>query len=179
MSHPQTERRADKQGTSPQSKFLDACRAFNRGESNETLLIDTTARLGFVNVIDAFHVVGGEEVPIRFSREERRSSTPGLRLEDHFLELKAGAQGCEPADDLRHGLSSRAVTDAAVKTSRNPNAKDPTTQARSHGTASVGGQHCQRLEPGRFRGHGALDEEPDRDDGGVTNAIAGREAAGR
>lgn len=45
----------DKQATSRSSKFLDACRAYNRGELSEDALVDTTARLGFGNVIDAFH----------------------------------------------------------------------------------------------------------------------------
>ena len=53
---------SDKQGTSAQSRFLDACRAFNRGELTETQLIEQTARLGFNNVIDAFHVVNQGEV---------------------------------------------------------------------------------------------------------------------
>ncbi|HYZ34287.1 MAG TPA: hypothetical protein VE684_18615 [Crenalkalicoccus sp.] len=30
----------------------------------------TTARLGFVNVLDAFHVVGSRPVPVRFFEDE-------------------------------------------------------------------------------------------------------------
>ena len=52
-------KRIDKQATSASSKFLDACRGFNSGEVSETQLIEQTVRLGFNNVIDAFHVVGG------------------------------------------------------------------------------------------------------------------------
>ena len=48
---------SDKQGTFGQSRFLDACRAYNRGELTQDQLVEQTARLGFNNVIDAFHVV--------------------------------------------------------------------------------------------------------------------------
>lgn len=46
---------ADKQGSSAQSRFLDAYRAFYRGEATQEQLIEQTARLGFADVIDAFH----------------------------------------------------------------------------------------------------------------------------
>ncbi len=75
----------DKQTTSPSSKFLDACRAFNRGELSEDALVGTTARLGFNNVIDAFHVVGSGPVPIRFFEDERKGARGGagaIRLTD-------------------------------------------------------------------------------------------------
>jgi hypothetical protein len=53
----------DKQGTSENSRFLDACREFNANNINHDQLIDTTLRLGFNNVIDAFHNVHNQEVP--------------------------------------------------------------------------------------------------------------------
>src|SRR5262245_50276450 len=65
----------EKQSTSPSSRFLDACRGFNRGEVTETALADVTARLGFNNVIDRFHIVGPAEVGVRFYVDER--NTPG------------------------------------------------------------------------------------------------------
>ena len=56
----------DKQGTSSSSRFLAACREHVSGQLSHDDLIETTARLGFVNVIDAFHVVGRDEVEQRF-----------------------------------------------------------------------------------------------------------------
>ena len=53
---------ADKQGTSKSSQFLDACRKFNVGEIKKEELLDTTAKQGFANVIDAFHVVHAGEI---------------------------------------------------------------------------------------------------------------------
>ena len=47
----------DKQGTSRSSTFLDSCRKFNSGEFRENELLEAMVRYGFVNVIDAFHIV--------------------------------------------------------------------------------------------------------------------------
>lgn len=52
----------DKQGTSSSSRFLDACRKFNRGELDQAGLVSQTVNLGFQNVIDAFHVVNREPI---------------------------------------------------------------------------------------------------------------------
>ncbi len=71
----------DKQGTFERSRFLDACRAFNRGELDDDGLRAKTVQLGFDNVIDAFHVVDRSEVaePVlhrRASRAGRASDSP-------------------------------------------------------------------------------------------------------
>ena len=47
----------DKQCTSKSSKFLGTCREFNNREITHEQLIGATEKMGFVNVIDAFHVV--------------------------------------------------------------------------------------------------------------------------
>jgi len=64
-------KQVDKQTTSRSSQFLDACRAFNKGELQQDKLVQTTVKLGFNNVIDAFHVVGSGPVPLRFFVDER------------------------------------------------------------------------------------------------------------
>ncbi len=84
--------RVDTQGTSASSRFLDACRSFNAGELTEDALRETTARLGFQNVIDAFHVVGGGDIPVRFFEDERRQNG-GIRLTDRLHELARTGQG--------------------------------------------------------------------------------------
>lgn len=83
---------SDKQGTSAQSRFLDACRAYNRGELTQTQLVEQTARLGFNNVIDAFHVVNQGEVPVRFFTDERRQSAKGIRLTDDLRQVREDFQ---------------------------------------------------------------------------------------
>jgi 5-methylcytosine-specific restriction endonuclease McrA len=78
---------APKQATSASSRFLDVCCSFNAGEISESELIETTTRLGFANVIDAFHVVGPGDIPIRFFTDQRNTNRPGITLTDELLEL--------------------------------------------------------------------------------------------
>ena len=94
---------ADRQGSSQSSRFLDSCRAFNRGELTREELLVVTERLGFENVIDAFHVVGKGPVPVRFFEDERRGSTRGIRITDELRELTLTA----PAEGLAAETESR------------------------------------------------------------------------
>lgn len=81
---------ADRQAISPSSQFLDACRAFSRGDLGEQALTDATVRLGFNNVIDCFHNVNGDEAGLPFYHDERRT-TGRVRLTDHVHELASTA----------------------------------------------------------------------------------------
>ena len=81
----------DKQATSPSSKMLEACRDFNSGEIDKSILHQRTEKLGFVNVIDAFHIVGSGETPVRFFLDERNESK-GIRLTDSFFRLFGSTQ---------------------------------------------------------------------------------------
>lgn len=76
----------DVQSTSRSSKFLDTIRDYNLATVDESQLIDRTVKLGFSNVIDAFHVVNGADIPKRFFVDERKSNG-GIRLTDTFFEL--------------------------------------------------------------------------------------------
>ena len=78
---------ADKQATSKSSRFLDVCRKHNAGEIKQEELVDTTSRLGFANVIDAFHVVHEGETEIRFFIDERKGKEKGIRLTDDLFKL--------------------------------------------------------------------------------------------
>ena len=64
---------SDKQITSPSSQFLDGCRKANQGAITKSELLATTTRLGFVNVIDAFHVVNQGDTPVRFFNDETKT----------------------------------------------------------------------------------------------------------
>lgn len=79
-------KKADKQGTSSSSKFLDGCRKYNLGSINQEELIELTVRSGFNNVIDAFHVVGQGDVPARFYIDERKKNQ-GIRVTEEFSDL--------------------------------------------------------------------------------------------
>lgn len=77
---------SDQQTTARSSKFLDACRSFNLGETSGEKLTEIAVRDGFNNVIDAFHVVGTADVPKRFYLDERQSNG-GIKITDHFSKL--------------------------------------------------------------------------------------------
>ncbi|NLO27858.1 MAG: HNH endonuclease [Actinobacteria bacterium] len=93
---------ADRQGTSPRSRFLDTCRAHNRGEVSTDELVTITARMGFVNVIDAFHVVGPGPVPVRFYVDERKTKG-GIRLTENLERLRERFQ----YQNLPHEVEAR------------------------------------------------------------------------
>ncbi|MGH3188670.1 MAG: HNH endonuclease [Streptosporangiaceae bacterium] len=111
----------DRQSTSAQSRFLDACRSRNRAELDAAQLAEVTVRLGFTNVIDAFHISrGGEPTQTRFFIDER-AGRHGVTLTDELLELSNGLQaGVLPLEvDARWdlvqtswglGLGTRLVT---------------------------------------------------------------------
>lgn len=84
-------RLADKQSTSRTSTFLDTLRSYNRGETGRDELLLVTERLGFVNVIDAFHQVGRDDIEVRFFIDER-SQGGGIRLTDELRTLHASGQ---------------------------------------------------------------------------------------
>ncbi len=82
----------DKQGTRPTGKFLELCRGFNKEAVSKDELLHQTARLGFVNVIDAFHVVNSDYIPVRFFIDERKQSG-GIRVTDALYELFSDEEG--------------------------------------------------------------------------------------
>lgn len=82
-------RRAPRQATSVGSRFLDACRSFNDGSLDHDRLIAVTVKLGFNNVIDAFHALRQADLPVRFFVDERRSASPGIRLTGDLFALAA------------------------------------------------------------------------------------------
>jgi hypothetical protein len=94
--------KADRQGTSPSSTFLEVCRRFSRGEIAKDELFSQTARLGFVNVIDAFHNVNHIEIPVRFFVDER-ATRGAINLTDELLALKENFQ----YGNLRNEIEAR------------------------------------------------------------------------
>ena len=82
---------SDKQITASRSTFLDSCRQANAGEISNEALIESTVRRGFVNVIDAFHVVNQGDTPVRFFNDDRKARG-GITLTDDFFHLAEGSQ---------------------------------------------------------------------------------------
>lgn len=77
---------APKQITLPNSKFLTACSQFNNGEMNREKLTEITVRLGFNNVIDAFHNINQSKIDKLFFIDERKKNN-GIRITDNFYKL--------------------------------------------------------------------------------------------
>ena len=78
---------ADRQGTSRTSTPLKACRRFNAGDITKNQLTDTIAKHGFVNVIDAFHVLRDYQAGFRFFHDDRKGSSKGIILTDELHAL--------------------------------------------------------------------------------------------
>lgn len=75
-----------KQITRDKSTFLDFLKSYNEGEITHNEMIKQTVRHGFVNVIDAFHNVHGQEVGSRFFIDDRKA-TGSIQLTDDFFRL--------------------------------------------------------------------------------------------
>jgi 5-methylcytosine-specific restriction endonuclease McrA len=97
------------QGTAQSSKFLEACKSYLSEDIDQTKLIESTTRLGFVNVIDAFHHVDQTEVPERFFLDERKESG-GIRLTQNLFKLLETVQAPSlyPEVEARWRLVERA-----------------------------------------------------------------------
>lgn len=80
-----------KQTTSASSTFLETCRRYGIDGNDQGKLIEETVKLGFNNVIDAFHVVGTGEVQKKFYIDERKQNS-GIRITDEFSQLVNGVQ---------------------------------------------------------------------------------------
>ena len=93
---------SDKQGTSKSSKYLNYCRDYNADRLTYNELIEATVRHGFVNVIDAFHIVGQGDIEKRFFNDERKVNA-GIRITDEFSQLLERGQ----ANNLPFEVESR------------------------------------------------------------------------
>ena len=80
-----------KQITSKSSTFLTACSSYNYGSLSHEGLLSQTVKLGFNNVIDAFHIVNSGEIAKRFFIDERKINK-SIRITDNFFELAQNEQ---------------------------------------------------------------------------------------
>jgi len=81
---------------------LGACRQYGIEDLNQDKLINETVKHGFVNVIDAFHIVGSGEVDKRFFIDERKPNN-GIRITDEFSSLVSQVR----TDNLETEVESR------------------------------------------------------------------------
>lgn len=84
-----------KQNTNKSSAFLQACKDYNNNLISQDKLWDITVKKGFNNVLDAFHTVNRNTIPIHFFEYERgmkkiilTDEVFGLLETHHFGSLK-------------------------------------------------------------------------------------------
>lgn len=85
-------RHNEKQITSNSSKFLDACKSYNNGELSKDGLINMTVKYGYVNVLDAFHIVNRNELPVKFFEKVTEGKKKGIILTDVLFKLLESTQ---------------------------------------------------------------------------------------
>ncbi len=85
-------RKSDKQGNSSSSKFLNTCRDFIAGRISEDQLIQTTVKLGFVNVVDAFQNVNGDIINDPFFQKNYSDGRKEIVLTDNIFKLQETLQ---------------------------------------------------------------------------------------
>ena len=105
-----------KQITSRSSTFLDYCKKFNEGKITEEQLLNHTKKLGFVNVIDCFHNVGGAEI-VRFF-DDNRSRSNNIILTDKFYNLKESFQNTNFLNEIE---ARWRLWETAISLKINPN----------------------------------------------------------
>jgi hypothetical protein len=81
-------KKSDKQGNSISSKFLDGCRNFIKGNISENELYTLTAKYGFVNVVDAFQIVNGGNIPDLFYEKSYSKNKNEIIITDNLLKIK-------------------------------------------------------------------------------------------
>jgi len=82
----------DKQGNSPSIKFLNSCRDYLNNKINLEKLIEVTTSYGFVNVVDAFHIVNGESIKNVFYQKDYSKQNKKIILTDEIYKLKESYQ---------------------------------------------------------------------------------------
>lgn len=78
----------DKQGNSNSSKFLNYCRDFNSSIITQEELLKQTEKLGFVNVVDAFQNLNGNQIPNIFYEKDYSRNKKEIVFTDNLLGLK-------------------------------------------------------------------------------------------
>ena len=74
--------------SSNSSLFLESCKKYNLGEISHQELLEITVKNGFNYVLDAFHVVNGDNTPINFYKKDFSGSKKQIILTDEIFKLK-------------------------------------------------------------------------------------------
>ncbi len=83
---------APRQSTNPTNRFLETCIAFNEGNASRDKLMSATLQYAFKYVLDAFHTVNGNELPIRFFEKDFARGSKRLVLTDEVHRLASSPE---------------------------------------------------------------------------------------
>ena len=89
-----------KQTTTQHSQFIETCKAYNEGKINEERLLEETLKNGFKYVLDAFHTVNNDSLPIRFYQKDFEGRKKNLILTDNLFKLKDTAYSKDYANEV-------------------------------------------------------------------------------
>ena len=78
----------DKQGNSKSSTFLNGCRSYISNELDYSELLKLTEKKGFVDVVDAFQNVNGDQIPNPFYHKNYIGRKKEIVFTDELLRLK-------------------------------------------------------------------------------------------
>lgn len=78
---------SEKQTSGKDGLFIEACKNFNSNMITQDELIERTVKNGFNYVLDAFHVVNDEHIPIEFYKKDFSSRNKKLILTDDMFKL--------------------------------------------------------------------------------------------
>lgn len=81
-----------KQCTSPKNTFFEACAKHNDGLISDDVLIDITVKHGFKYVLDAFHIVNDEQLPVNFFVKDFDKRSKKIIMTDEIFKLKESSQ---------------------------------------------------------------------------------------
>ena len=86
-------RSGKRQITSQGSKFIQACQLYEAKQITYEQLLLVTEKLGFKNVLDAFHNVPGTSLQANFFIKDVRGKRLGITLSDDLFKMNNGTQG--------------------------------------------------------------------------------------
>ena len=78
----------DKQGSNASSQLLDSCRRYLNDDLTINQVYDITQKIGFKDVLDAFHTVNGAKITSLFYEKDYSRNKKEIVITDNLLELK-------------------------------------------------------------------------------------------
>ncbi|PUB09604.1 hypothetical protein [Paenisporosarcina sp. OV554] len=86
--------------TSQGSKFIQACQLYEAKQITLDQLLLVTEKLGFKNVLDAFHNVPGTSLQSNFFIKDVKGKSLGITLSDDLFKMNDGTQSKSMVEEI-------------------------------------------------------------------------------